>query len=65
MTSRRREAAPGGATLETRNPADGTLVGSFPVHGEADVRAAVARAHEVSEWWRHQGFDGRARRLKA
>ena len=53
------------STFESHNPATGEVVGTFPVHGEAEVGAAVAAAHTAAAWWRGLGFDGRSRRLKA
>ena len=47
-------------TFESLNPANGEVVGTHPVHGEAAVRAAVERAREASQWWAALGFDGRA-----
>ncbi len=53
------------STFESHNPATGELIGTFPIHGEAEVNAAVERAHIAAAWWRGLGFDGRKRRLKA
>lgn len=52
-------------TLESVNPADGTLVDSFPVMGVEEVRAVVGNAREATTWWRGLGFAGRAERLAA
>ncbi|MFJ2756341.1 aldehyde dehydrogenase family protein [Nocardioides sp. NPDC087217] len=52
-------------SLDSRSPADGALVASFPVMAEDEVRAVVATAHAASTWWRDLGFDGRAVRLAA
>ena len=46
-------------TFESLNPATGEPVGTFPVHTEADVRAAVARARPAAQWWAGLGFAGR------
>ena len=46
-------------TFESLNPASGEPVGTFPVHTEADVRAAVARARPAAQWWAGLGFAGR------
>jgi acyl-CoA reductase-like NAD-dependent aldehyde dehydrogenase len=54
-----------GRTFQSVDPATGQPVGTFPVHTEADVRAAVARAGPAAEWWAGLGFAGRAARLGA
>ena len=48
-----------GETFQSLDPATGEPVGTFPVHSEADVRAAVARARPAAEWWAGLGFSGR------
>ena len=53
------------STFESRNPATDEVIGTFPIQGEDQVNAAVARAHKSAAWWRGLGFDGRKRRLKA
>ncbi|WP_435742359.1 aldehyde dehydrogenase family protein [Nocardioides sp. SYSU DS0663] len=45
--------------LDSLNPATGDVVGSHPVHGAAEVEAAVARARAASGWWAGLGPDGR------
>ena len=55
------DAAP---TFDSVDPTSGAVVGSFPVHGESDVRAAVARAQSATGWWQSLGFDGRKTRLR-
>jgi succinate-semialdehyde dehydrogenase / glutarate-semialdehyde dehydrogenase len=54
-----------GETFQSVDPATGEPVGTFPVHSEADVRAAVARARPAADWWAGLGFAGRAERLGA
>jgi succinate-semialdehyde dehydrogenase/glutarate-semialdehyde dehydrogenase len=54
-----------GETFQSLDPATGEPVGTFPVHSDADVRAAVARARPAAEWWAGLGFSGRAERLGA
>ena len=49
-----------GETFQSVDPASGEPVGTFPVHSEADVQAAVARARPAAEWWAGLGFAGRA-----
>lgn len=49
--------------LHSLNPADGTLVDSYPMMGEDDVRELVDRARAASAWWQDQGFKGRAKAL--
>jgi aldehyde dehydrogenase (NAD+) len=53
------------STFESLNPATGAVIGTFPVHGEDEVNAAVGQAHNAAAWWRGLGFDGRERRMKA
>ena len=52
-------------TFDSLNPATGVVVASFPVHGHADVRAAVERSRAATAWWRDLGFGGRKQRLRA
>ncbi|HVE30742.1 MAG TPA: aldehyde dehydrogenase family protein, partial [Mycobacteriales bacterium] len=54
-----------GETFQSVDPASGEPVGTFPVHSEADVQAAVARARPAAAWWAGLGFAGRADRLGA
>jgi acyl-CoA reductase-like NAD-dependent aldehyde dehydrogenase len=53
------------ATFDSRNPATGAVIATYPVHGEAEIAAAVAAARPAAQWWAGLGFDGRRRRLKA
>ena len=50
-------------TFESLDPATGNVVATFPIHSEADVLAAVARAREASAWWQELGWAGRKERL--
>lgn len=47
------------ATFDSLNPRTGDVVETYPVHGEAEVRAAVERAREASAWWGALTFDER------
>ena len=49
----------GPATFDSLNPTTGDVVGTHPVHTEADVRAAVERAREAAAWWSALSFDER------
>lgn len=49
--------------LESRNPATGEVIGSFPVDGPAAVSAAVERARAAAAWWGQLDFAERGRRL--
>jgi acyl-CoA reductase-like NAD-dependent aldehyde dehydrogenase len=51
--------------LTSLEPGTGEVVATFPVHSDADVRAAVGRARDAAEWWQGVGFDGRRDRLNA
>lgn len=53
--------APG--RFESLNPANGDVVDTHPIHDEADVRAAVARARVVAGWWSALSFADRERYL--
>ncbi len=50
-------------TLRCLDPADGTLVAEYPVAGEAEVAAAVARARAAAPAWEALGPAGRERHL--
>ena len=67
MTPERTADAPisGQNRFDSVNPATGELVASFPIDGQAEVRAAVERARRAAQWWRELGYDGRKRRLRA
>ena len=54
-----------GATRESRSPANGEIVASFPVMGAEEVRLAVDTARIASRWWADLGWAGRAQRLGA
>ena len=51
------------ATFDSLNPRTGDLVETYPVHGEAEVAAAVARAREAASWWRGLSHDERKAHL--
>ncbi|GAA4539484.1 aldehyde dehydrogenase family protein [Pseudonocardia xishanensis] len=63
MTSTPVVSAVGAQTFDSLDPRSGEVVGSHPVHSEADVRAAVGRAEAAARWWRGLGFAGRRTRL--
>lgn len=65
VANRDSDATASAAVLTSTEPVGGALVAEFPVDGEPEVRAAVARAQEAAAWWREEGFDGRARCLLA
>jgi len=48
-----------GDTLLVADPRSGETIAEYPVHGSADVRAAVDRARGASRWWTAQGERGR------
>src|SRR5947209_9544034 len=54
-----------GETFEATDPGSGAVVGVFPVHDEAAVRATVEQARAAAAHWRELGFDGRRTRLAA
>jgi acyl-CoA reductase-like NAD-dependent aldehyde dehydrogenase len=51
------------AHFEVRNPGTRDVVGTWPIHGQADVDAAVERARIASQWWQQIGYAERRRRL--
>jgi aldehyde dehydrogenase (NAD+) len=51
--------------FDSIDPRTGEVVGSHPVHGEADVRERVDAARAAAVWWAGLGFDGRRQRLDA
>lgn len=59
------DAAASTAYFDVRNPGTGDMVGTYPVHDEADVAAAVDRARAASEWWQGIGYAERRKRLDA
>lgn len=50
-------------TFDSLNPTTGDVVGTHPIHTEADVREAVARAREAAAWWSALSFDERDQHL--
>ncbi|HEY0641337.1 MAG TPA: aldehyde dehydrogenase family protein [Pseudonocardiaceae bacterium] len=68
MTDTIQGAAAGAApsateTFDSLDPATGEVVGTFPVHSEDDVRAAVHTARAAAAAWEELGFAGRRRHL--
>jgi acyl-CoA reductase-like NAD-dependent aldehyde dehydrogenase len=55
----------GEQTFDSLSPATGEVIGTFPVHDEAEVREAVQRARKASQWWQSLGHEGRKQRLMA
>src|SRR5215212_9140838 len=52
-------------TFDSLEPATGKVVGTFPIHDEAAVRAAVQAARDAALWWAALGPDRRRARLLA
>jgi acyl-CoA reductase-like NAD-dependent aldehyde dehydrogenase len=52
-------------TFDSLNPATSEVIGTFPVHGQAEVDAAVARGAEAAAWWVELGWKERRTRLLA
>jgi acyl-CoA reductase-like NAD-dependent aldehyde dehydrogenase len=50
-------------SFDSVNPASGEVIGSFPVHGPAEVAAAVERARVAAGWWADLGERERRARL--
>jgi aldehyde dehydrogenase (NAD+) len=51
------------ATFDSINPRTGDVVETYPIHDEAAVAAAVARAREAATWWSALSFDERKTHL--
>jgi len=51
--------------LSSYNPATHDLIGSVPIHGPAEIDAAVARARGAAERWSALSFDARREQLIA
>ena len=54
-----------GSTFESLDPATGDVVGTHPIHTEAEVGEAVARAREAATWWSGLTFAERGKHLSA
>jgi acyl-CoA reductase-like NAD-dependent aldehyde dehydrogenase len=52
-------------TFDSVNPATSEVIATFPVHGPADVEAAVEGAREAAAWWAGLGWKARRTRLLA
>jgi acyl-CoA reductase-like NAD-dependent aldehyde dehydrogenase len=53
------------SSFDVRNPGTQDVVGTYPIHDETDVAAAVERARAAAEWWQGIGYAERRRRLDA
>jgi acyl-CoA reductase-like NAD-dependent aldehyde dehydrogenase len=51
--------------LSSYSPATGELLGTVPIHTQADVDAAVARARVAADSWAQRSFEARAEELTA
>ena len=56
-------ARPSSDEFEVRNPADGSLISSVPIHGPDDVRETARRARAAQPAWEALGHAGRYRWL--
>jgi acyl-CoA reductase-like NAD-dependent aldehyde dehydrogenase len=52
-------------TFNSFNPANGEVIGRYPIFSTKEVEAVVARAHETSGSWIDLGFSGRKKVLLA
>ncbi|WP_433544809.1 aldehyde dehydrogenase family protein [Streptomyces sp. CA-294286] len=57
--------SPSDKTFQSRSPADGSVLGTYPVHGPEEVRAAVVRSRAAARRWAAAGWDGRRSALLA
>lgn len=53
------------ATFQSFSPLSGNVVGTFPLHGTAEVVAAVGHARDAASAWWDLGFTGRRDMLQA
>ncbi len=53
------------AVFDSHNPATGEVIGTYPIHSSADVRAAVKAARLAFDQWQILGFSGRKKILLA
>jgi acyl-CoA reductase-like NAD-dependent aldehyde dehydrogenase len=51
--------------FDSVNPATSEVIATFPVHGPAEIGAAVDRARQAAAWWAHLGYAQRRTRLLA
>ncbi|MDP9117033.1 MAG: aldehyde dehydrogenase family protein [Actinomycetota bacterium] len=56
-------ATPSAQTFDLTNPANGEVVGTYPVHTAEQVQAIVAKARAAQTWWAELGFAGRKKRI--
>jgi acyl-CoA reductase-like NAD-dependent aldehyde dehydrogenase len=54
-----------GKTFDSRSPEDGSVLGTHPVHGPAEVRDAVLASRAAARRWAAAGWDGRRAALLA
>jgi succinate-semialdehyde dehydrogenase/glutarate-semialdehyde dehydrogenase len=52
-----------GQTFDVTNPANGEIVGTYPVHTADDIAQRLADARQAQVWWEALGFDGRRKRM--
>jgi succinate-semialdehyde dehydrogenase/glutarate-semialdehyde dehydrogenase len=50
-------------SFDLTNPATGEVIGTYPIHTEEQVKAAVAKARQAQVWWEGLGFEGRRKRM--
>jgi len=50
-------------TFDSLNPANGDVVGTYPVRSAEEVRTAVACAHTAAAWWSALSYDERGELL--
>ncbi|WP_394821386.1 aldehyde dehydrogenase family protein [Pendulispora albinea] len=65
MSARASFLASGVETFESRNPATGALIGTYPIFTAAQVHETVRRARSAAGWWAELGFAARGKVLRA
>jgi succinate-semialdehyde dehydrogenase/glutarate-semialdehyde dehydrogenase len=63
LTPEAKDAPVDQPTFELRNPANGDVVGTYPVHTADDIAAKLAQARAARVWWQELGFAGRRKRM--
>ena len=57
-------AAANATSFDSVDPGTGKSIGSFRIHTDGEVSAAVEAARPAAVWWEGLGFDGRETRLR-
>jgi len=50
-------------TFDLTNPANGEVVGTYPIHTAEDIAELLTQARQAQLWWQALGFAGRKKRM--